>query len=142
MRIYLLLFLFLIIFSSIAHASLIWAFDAGSGIITHPILFNNNIIIGTEDGQIFSLSNDGKLIWKRDVGRYILQPVIFQDELVVATSYGKISTIRKDGAVRSRVTLNNSQTNITYIYGIAASNKLYLTTDKGLVSSMTTRSPT
>jgi outer membrane protein assembly factor BamB len=131
---YLPVFLFLVFALGLSNASVIWKYDAGTPLTTKPVLFDNSFAAAGENGFVYLVSQDGKLVWRREVGRFILPPLVFQDELVVASSSGKITFIKKDGVPRLAIDLRNiSSVNSSAIYGIAASNRIYLTTDTGVL---------
>jgi len=125
-------FIFLL---SLSFSSISWSDSLGVSaktaypIDTKPISLGGNLIVTSQQGSVFAVSpSSGNILWTKDVGGYPKQPVLFDNSVAVASSNGNISLFRQDGSVKWTITAAD------YIYGIAAGDKLYATTNKGLLS--------
>jgi outer membrane protein assembly factor BamB len=95
---------------------------------SRPITLGNNLIVTSQQGSVFAVSpSSGNVLWTKDVGGYPRQPVLFDNSVVIASSNGNITAFRQDGSIKwtSKVA--------DYIYGIASGEKLYATTNLGLL---------
>lgn len=126
----LILFLLSLSFSSIAWtASLGVSAKTAYPIDNKPVLLSGNVIVTSQQGSVFSVSpGSGNVLWSKDVGGYPRQPIIFDNSVIVASSNGNITAFRQDGSVKWAIKASD------YIYGIGAGDKIYATTDRGLIS--------
>src|SRR3989338_916577 len=124
----------LILFISAAFAEVEWEYHADAGISLKPIVSGNKIFIASQDGILHAVSlNTGKMLWKRAIGKFVLQPILFQSNIIVANNNGTIAKIKQDGTVESQLNIPSINSKVTTIYGIdSATNKIYLTTDGGV----------
>ena len=124
----------LILLASVNFAEATWQYTADAGITVKPIISGNNIFIGSQDGNLHSIFlNNGRLIWKKQVGKYVLQPILFQNSIIVANNNGTVTKLKKDGTIESQFNVPQVNSKIKTIFGIDSSqNKVYLTTDAGV----------
>lgn len=128
-------FIFLVvlsIFSSLSFSSLLWTSQTNGPVTVQPISVGSEILFASHDGSIYLISQNGAPIWKRSIGKYILQPITFNENIVALTTSGHFVELSKGGGILRDLQLNDS--NLSYFYGMAADlNKVYITTNGGLI---------
>lgn len=111
-------------------AAQLWDFSANAPMSTQPIVFNGNIAVASHDGYLYVLKPSGTLLWKKPVGKYPLQPSVFGGDIVIATTKGHLLMFKKDGTAALDLTIKN----VIYVYGLTTADKIYLTTNRGVIS--------
>lgn len=126
----LLVFAFLV---SLSFSSLIWQTGTGA-VITKPVIFNGNVVVGSIDGNVYSLNPaNGAQVWKTAVGNDLMDFTLFDGGLVAATTDGNVVKIRTDGSKQWEASLSGF--NATYIYGIDSNSKnVYVSASNGIYS--------
>lgn len=127
------LLLLLICLASLSFSSLLWEASTNGAVTTKPVYFQNNIVIGSLDGNVYAFSpTTGAVSWKYEIGNDILDFTVFDGDLAAATTAGKISKLKSGGA--EHWTLDLSKTNnVSYVYAIASnSNYLYAVASNGI----------
>jgi len=128
-----LLFIFSLIFC-LSFASLEWQVSTDGQITSKPVISNNNLIIGSADGYLYSLKpSDGTSTYKVYLGKYILQPETYSNGIFTATTEGNYFYIDSQGMKVWQNSVKGADFNATYIYGFSTNGeKVVLTTDNGL----------
>lgn len=118
---------------SVSFSSLIWKASTNGEVTTKPVYFQNNIAVGSMDGNIYNFNPDsGSVSWRYQIGTDILDFTIFDSDLVAATTEGKIAKLRSGGAVHWTLDLNELY-NVSYIYETGSnSNFLFAATSEGI----------
>ena len=125
----------LLLLVTVSFAEIAWQYDAGDGITVKPIVSGNTIFIATQDGNVHAISASGKLVWKRQVGKYVLQPFMIDNTIVAANNNGTITKIEKDGSINSQISLVAFNPGVKVVYGIDSyQGKIYLTTNVGVLA--------
>ncbi len=125
--------LLILLFASFSFASLAWQISVGSEVVTKPVYFEKNVVIGSGDGKVYAINpSTGAKVWNVLVGKKIVDISLFDGELVSAATSGRIVRIEKDGKIRWELDLKKLY-NTTYIYAIDSnSNYLYVATSNGI----------
>ena len=106
---------------------LVWTFKATSGIKSSPVIGNNSIFIGSDDGKIYCLSLAGKLIWTFTAGNTIEAPPMYYDYSVYAgTLEGKLLAIDAKTGKQRWVYATEGQISGSPNYFLSGSNKKIL----------------
>jgi outer membrane protein assembly factor BamB len=75
---------------SAAHISpplrLLWSFKTGDAIKSSPVVANNTIFVGSNDGFLYAITSEGKLKWKFNAGTSIEAPPLVLDNIVFVGS--------------------------------------------------------
>jgi outer membrane protein assembly factor BamB len=67
----------------------VWRFRTGKyGISEPPLLYKNVLYLGTRDGILFSISLEGKELWRYKAGGLITKPMAFNDRLYFGSEDG------------------------------------------------------
>ncbi|MGE5424898.1 MAG: FAD-dependent oxidoreductase [Syntrophothermus sp.] len=66
--------------------TLLWSFKTGDAIKSSPVVCNNVIFVGSNDGYLYALTAGGKLKWKFNCGTAIEAAPLLSDNLVIAGS--------------------------------------------------------
>jgi len=70
---------------------LTWEFETPSEVFAACSVRNEKIFFGTDGGQFYCLSDDGRQIWKIDVGAHVwATPALVEDKLIIPTGYDKM----------------------------------------------------
>jgi len=123
--------LFLLFLLSISFSSLLWKETTNGPVTTKPLVFNGDIVVGSQDGYVYAYSASGEEKWNVLVGKYIDQPIIVNQKLMVANTAGQIKYIDNEGNVEWELDLKE-QFEIEYLYGIEGETTAYVSTNKGL----------
>ncbi len=117
---------------SLSFSSLVWQAGAGGDILTKPVVFGGNIIVGSLDGEVYALNPDtGTVSWRAAVGNDFVDFSVFDGGLIAATTKGEIARIKTDGSKQWETSL--SDFNITYLYGVDSnSKKVYVSASDGI----------
>jgi outer membrane protein assembly factor BamB len=88
---------------SLTRGDLMWRFVTQGEVNGTPVSDGERILIGSEDGHLYALTNTGRLLWKQNMGGAILSRPLVVDETVFVTSYGSraIALERKTGKIIS-----------------------------------------
>ncbi len=88
--------------STASQGHALWRFPMGGASKTMPLLCNESVYAGSNDGRLYALSaNNGELKWSFDAGAEILSdPVAVEDVIVFATGAGKIYGLTPEGKVK------------------------------------------
>ncbi|MBM4167351.1 MAG: hypothetical protein FJ218_10610, partial [Ignavibacteria bacterium] len=108
-----------------------WKFDAEGSIFSSPTIFENKIYFTTTKGNVYVLSLDGTLQWKKNMDVPLYATVgIGQHSLLVATSDGKIVSLNRINGETEWEFQTKSVINVT---PLVLGNFVYVgTTDKNL----------
>ncbi|MBU1166735.1 PQQ-like beta-propeller repeat protein [Candidatus Micrarchaeota archaeon] len=125
---------FILLLFSLSFASLLGQYNTGQRIIGAPIVYQNNIVFASADGNIYSVrSSCDTLVWKRFVGKEPNEVFVFDNSIVTSTTSGKVSKIDNKGIIVWTIDLGNY--NATHAYGANANNEnIFVTTDSGVYS--------
>jgi outer membrane protein assembly factor BamB len=79
-----------------------WTFDAGSGIKSSPVIGNNSIFIGTDDGILYCLDFNGEVIWTFNSENAIeAAPLYYDGSVYFGTLMGELFALdAKTGNLR------------------------------------------
>jgi len=80
-------------------------FFVNGEIFTSPILVDQNIIIATVNGSVYSISNNGKLNWKIDTNQKILLTPFLIDDLLYIAGEDSLWIINKYGILYTKYRL-------------------------------------
>ena len=76
----------------------IWKFRTGAPIMSTPLVHNNKIYFGSNDGHFYCLGLDGKLIWKKHTGDIIVSsPIGIGDKIFIGNGAGHFFCFSEDG---------------------------------------------
>jgi len=116
---------------SVCFASLLWDVDVNGAARTSPIVFNDKIIVASEDGNVYSLNKDSsRVAWKTQVGKAV-DTIEYGGKLFVLTKDALIIGLDTTGKESWRINLQNI--NITGVYGLGKGSRgVYVSTDKGI----------
>jgi outer membrane protein assembly factor BamB len=144
-----------IAFNSIDGSEL-WRFRAPNIVRYIPSIKNNQIYVSTIDNTIYSLSLDGKLIWRYDAPTYSLTNkhiyipnIIYEDKLITVTTAGDLVILnRHNGEELTQVNLattsiigDGSLSKGPVSSPILVKNNLYILTGENDLIKIDLRSP-
>ena len=66
--------------------NLLWSFKTEDAIKSSPVIFNNTIYVGSNDGFLYAINAEGKLKWKFNAGSAIEAPPLVLDNVVFVGS--------------------------------------------------------
>ena len=79
---------------SLSDGSLLWQYTVSGEVRGTPVTDGKRIIIGTDDGKIYSLSMSGRILWMQGVGNVVRSKPLIYGGLVFITGYNaKLSAI-------------------------------------------------
>jgi outer membrane protein assembly factor BamB len=79
---------------SLSDGSLLWQYTVSGEVRGTPATDGKRIIIGTDDGKIYSLSMSGRILWMQGVGNIVRSKPLIYGEFVFITGYNtKLSVI-------------------------------------------------
>jgi outer membrane protein assembly factor BamB len=121
-----------ILLVSLSFSSLIWQTGAGGEVVTKPVVFGGNVVVGALDGDVYSLDpSAGTISWRATLGTDFVDFTLFDGGLIAATTGGDIAKIKTDGSKQWEISL--SGLNVTYIYGIDSNSKnIYVSASNGI----------
>ena len=124
--------LFLVLLFSLSAASQLWEYSTEGQISTKPVVFQNSIVVASDDGKIYALDpTSGSRRWDAVVGKTPNEVLLFDGGVVASVSSGALVKVGPTGAVLWKLDL--TQMNATYVYGASANqNEVFVTTDNGL----------
>ncbi len=73
---------------SLSGGNLMWRSTGGSDLRSSAVTDGRYIYIGSEDGVLYALDQNGTQIWKKDVGGAIRSKPLLFDNYVIITTYG------------------------------------------------------
>lgn len=128
------LFSLLIFVLDISSAEIAWQYEASAGITVKPVLSSNIVFISSQNGVLHAVSlANGRAVWKKPLGGYLLQPVLFQNGILIANNTGTVTKIRRDGTTELQINITQGSNKATTIFGIEVSqNRAYIATDTGI----------
>jgi len=65
---------------------LLWSFKTDDAIKSSPVISNNTIFVGSDDGFLYAITSTGKLKWKFNAGSAIESPPLVVDNVVFVGS--------------------------------------------------------
>lgn len=72
------------------NGNLIWNFKTKGGVASSPAIFNSKIFFTSKDGFLYCVNEDGKEVWKNNIGGSISSPAISKNKIFVGTGeFGK-----------------------------------------------------
>ena len=78
-----------------ATGNLVWKFRTGGPIESSPLVFDDAIVFGSNDGRLYAITFEGKELWTLDLGEKLTAPPIFaQDRLIITGAKGTIFVIK------------------------------------------------
>jgi len=122
--------LFLLLLS-LSFSSLVWKKATNGPIITKPVIFDSNIVVGSSDGYLYAYSTAGEEQWNELVGKYIVQPLVMDGNLMVAGTNGKIKYLDDKGEIKWELDLKE-EFGVEYIYGIGGESIVYVSANNGV----------
>ncbi|MBU0532660.1 PQQ-binding-like beta-propeller repeat protein [Candidatus Micrarchaeota archaeon] len=119
---------------SLASASHMWQFDTDSAVFVKPITYQGNVIVASDEGNVYSLAPlTGLKQWQTNVGGAPNELLLFDNAVVVSSTSGKVTKIGANGNVIWSVNLNTTTYNVSYIYGASTNdNKIYVSAENGI----------
>jgi len=82
---------------STENGGLVWRHESSGNVNGSPASNGNNILIGSEDGSLYSLNMRGELIWRTNLGGPIRsRPLISEDHVFVSTYSSKLVVLDID----------------------------------------------
>ncbi|HLC69095.1 MAG TPA: PQQ-binding-like beta-propeller repeat protein, partial [Candidatus Bilamarchaeaceae archaeon] len=85
----------LLILASLTFASVSWVADTQSTITTQPLIVNNRIVVGTEDGTLYAFSPaSGSRSWDVALEGYVEDAILFGGDIIALTRNGKVVRVR------------------------------------------------
>ncbi|MFH0737238.1 MAG: PQQ-binding-like beta-propeller repeat protein [Candidatus Micrarchaeota archaeon] len=126
--------LILLVLVSLSFASLIWEYSTDGSISAKPVVFQNAIVISSDDGKVYGLDPaTGAKKWQTSVGKTPGQPIYADSALYVPISAGKVVKLGSNGAAQWTADLSAAQFNASYIFGISVSPKyVFATANNGV----------
>lgn len=80
----------------------VWKYEVGDAIMSAMVVYKDNVIFGSRDGYVYSLSaKEGHRRWRRYMGGVVVSsPGVTQDAVYAATASGKIYSLSiLDGSI-------------------------------------------
>ncbi|MFC7339449.1 PQQ-binding-like beta-propeller repeat protein [Haloferula chungangensis] len=74
---------------------LLWRFRTGGPVESSPLVFDDAIVFGSNDGRLYAVTFEGKELWTLDLGEKLSAPAIFaQNRLIVTGAKGTVFVIK------------------------------------------------
>ncbi|MBU1076612.1 MAG: PQQ-binding-like beta-propeller repeat protein [Spirochaetes bacterium] len=117
-----------------AGASALWKYDTGSPIWVSPAVLGGEILIGTESGNIVSLSKKGKLNWEIKTGSaFFNNGSIHEKRFYIVDSKGALYCVDTDGA---RVIWKKQVGEVMYSRPLRTYGSLFVATASGEIKAL------
>lgn len=129
-------FVLLLLLISFVSASHVWEFNTDGEVSIKPVVYQGNVIIGSDDGKIYAVSPaTGLKQWELSAGGKPNEVFVFDNALVASTTSGMVTKIGSTGKAAWTVDLNSTDYNASYVYGADANQKeIYVSADNGIYS--------
>ena len=73
---------------------LLWKFRTGGPIESSPLVFDDAVIFGSNDGRLYAVSFEGKKLWTLDLGEKLSAPPVYaQSRLIITGAKGTVFII-------------------------------------------------
>jgi len=123
----------LLLLISLSFASEVWHFASSGAITIKPIVYQDSIVVASDDGNVYSLSDSGMKRWQLQVGKSPNELLPFDGAIAVSTTGGKVVKIGPTGSALWSVDLNATNYNVSHVYGASANqNFIFVTTNNGV----------
>lgn len=114
----------LLLVLSLSFAGEVWKVDTGAGVGTQPLVFGSRVVVGTNEGKVFSVEPPF-IKWSYSLdGPVVCDPVSFGSSIIVATE-NKVYALDQYGGLKW-------ETSLPGIRAVAASDKVYVADDNGI----------
>jgi len=125
----------LLILASLTFASVSWVADTQSTITTQPLIVNNRIVVGTEDGTLYAFSPaSGSRSWDVALEGYVEDAILFGGDIIALTRNGKVVRVRSLGQIVWSIDLQAQRMSQNMMYGLSDGGLvIYATSDMGVI---------
>ncbi len=128
-------FIALLLVVSLACSSLLWQVDIRGEPTTQPVLFQDNFVVASSDGNIYAINPiTGSYAWKTNIGA-TADITEFGGKIIALTRSGSVSAIDKNGRVVWTVDLTKINATVApaEFYGFGKNSKnIFATTNTGV----------
>jgi len=114
----------LLLVLSLSFAGEVWKVDTGAGVSTQPLVHGSRVIVGTNDGKVYSIEPPFVKWSYNTIDPIISDPVSLGGNILVATE-NKVFALNQYGALQWEASFPG-------IRGIAASDKVYVADENGI----------
>lgn len=125
----------LLVLLSLSYASLLWEYSTDGAVSAKPVVFQNSVVIASDDGNIYSLDPaTGNKRWQARAGQAPNEVFVFDNGVVASTTGGKLVKIGATGNIVWTLNLSAEDGyNASYVYGASANQKyIFVTADNGV----------
>ena len=114
----------LLLVLSLSFAGEAWKVDTGSGVSTQPLVHGSRVIVGTNEGKVYSVEPPFVKWSYNVVDPVVFDPVSLGGSIIIATE-NKVFALDQYGALQW-------ETSLPGIRGVAASDKVYVADKNGI----------
>ncbi len=108
-----------------------WKYNAKSPVWATPVLYKGNLYFGTENGNILSISEKGKLNWRKKVGSSFLNKgTVYKDKYYIVDSKGVLYRV---DMINPAIIKKKQVGEMMYSVPVIKNNKLFLATTLGKI---------
>lgn len=73
----------------------LWKFRTGGPVESSPLVFDDAIVFGSNDGRLYAVTFEGKELWKIDLGEKLTAPPIYaQNRIIITGAKGTVFVIK------------------------------------------------
>lgn len=121
-----------LIFVNVFFASQLWVNVLDEESATKPEIFNNQLIITTKTGNVYSINPlNGAKFWNFVAGKKPVDLIVNNNMIMVGSNIGEVSAISASGALFWRVNLKTNTVNELYSM-TPTDHGIFVATDKGI----------
>jgi len=103
---------------------LLWSFQAGDAIKSSPVIGNGKIFTACDDGLVYCISEDGKLVWKSGTESSIEAPLLYLDNTIIAGNLeGKLLALNAENGQKKWEYLTEGQISGSSNWAFSADRK-------------------
>jgi outer membrane protein assembly factor BamB len=126
--------LLILLLISVSFSSLVWQFNTDGPVSIKPVVFQNAIVVASDDGTVYALDPvGGSKRWQATLAGRPNEVMLYENTLLVSTSSGKIFRLANNGVVQWQLNMNTTEFNVSSVYGASANAKaIYVSTDNGV----------
>ncbi|MGB6223631.1 PQQ-binding-like beta-propeller repeat protein [Haloferula sp.] len=74
---------------------LLWKYRTGGPIESSPLVFDDAVVFGSNDGRLYAVTFEGEELWTLDLGEKLTAPPIYaQDRLIITGGKGTVFVIK------------------------------------------------
>jgi|GEM_PF-1051414 len=116
--------LLLLLVLSLSFAGELWKVDTGAGVNTQPLIYGSRVIVGTEDGKVYSVEPPF-VKWSYNALEPVVSDPVYLGAQIIVPTENKIVALNQYGALQWEAELPG-------ITGVAVSDKIYVADQNGI----------